>query len=231
METSYIYELIGYVASALTIFSLLMANVLRLRFLNLVACIVWTIYGFLITSTAVMATNIILMCVNAFFIVRLMTDKEFFNIVKIHKKSLFLTQFLRNYRDDILKMYPEFKYNPNEDIYTFVAFRNVTAAGLFIFEIRDGNKLYLKLDFTIPGYQDFKITKFIYTDGSQVLYAAMKAGFSQMYCDSHKTSHQLNYLKKVGFEEQENGHLCLDLSTFSLGNPLGETNPFDNSKE
>ncbi len=227
MSEALIFELVGYVASVITIISLLMANVLRLRILNLGACILWLIYGILINANAVIATNAVLSVVNIYFIVKLLTMKELFNLVEIRKDSAYLQQFLNYYMPEILKFYPEYVYDETENIYAFIAFRNVTAAGLFLVEVREENQLYLKLEFTIPGYRDFRISRYVYADHSNVLRSALENGFSRIYSEIPASPNQMAYLISMGYrEEEDNKRLCLKLEDFDLEDPTGAPNPW-----
>ena len=55
-----LYEIIGYVGSALIVVSLAMSNIIRLRVVNLVGALVFMTYGVLIGSLPVTATNLII---------------------------------------------------------------------------------------------------------------------------------------------------------------------------
>ena len=50
MDTATIYEIIGYVGSALVLVSFLMASVVKLRLFNLIGSIIFVIFAFLTKS-------------------------------------------------------------------------------------------------------------------------------------------------------------------------------------
>lgn len=217
MEPALIYEIIGYVASVFTVVSLLMAKVLRLRIINLVACILWGVYGILIEANAVIATNAILMLVNIYFIIQLLTSKELFNLVEVQKDAAYLEQFLSFYDQEIRKIYPDFTYDMNRNIRIFFAFRNLIAAGIFIIEVKNETDLYLLLEFTVPGYQDFKISKYVYTAESPVIKMAQSKGFERVYSEIPVASKQRKYLESMGYQyDAEKDLLLLPLTHFEL---------------
>ncbi|MEO1643805.1 MAG: hypothetical protein AAFR67_01365, partial [Chloroflexota bacterium] len=66
MELTLIYEIVGYIASALVAVSLLMTSILRLRIINLIGAIVFVVYGVLIVAYPIVLTNAIIVCINVY---------------------------------------------------------------------------------------------------------------------------------------------------------------------
>lgn len=196
-------EWVGYLASVVTVISLVMTAVMRLRIINLIAVTIWAAYGYLISAPAVVVANVVLMGVNAYFLLRLLTAKEFFHLVEVRKDAVYLAEFLKFFLPQIRKQYPDFEYNPQANVYTFFAMRNVTAAALFIVELREENELYLKLDFTIPGFRDMKVSNYVYAPDSPVLATIRERGFDSVYADEPGEKSIQKYLAKVGFSPDE----------------------------
>ncbi|GIM54829.1 SemiSWEET family transporter [Capnocytophaga cynodegmi] len=64
-------DLIGYVASFFVVISFLIKdNILYIRFTNLVGCILFVIYGFLIDSIPIILPNAFLVFVQVFYILK-----------------------------------------------------------------------------------------------------------------------------------------------------------------
>lgn len=57
-------EILGYVATALVIFSFTIQNIKRLRTINTIGCFLFTIYGLYITSFPIIVTNMVIMAIN-----------------------------------------------------------------------------------------------------------------------------------------------------------------------
>lgn len=70
------YALLGYIASGLIILSLLMKNIRRLRIVNLCGCSLYVIYGFLISSSPVIAMNGICVFINLYYIVNTWREQK-----------------------------------------------------------------------------------------------------------------------------------------------------------
>ena len=64
-------DALGWGGSALLIFSLLQARVLRFRVLNLVSCLVLTVFNGLLEIWPMVAMNVVLCLINLWFIVKL----------------------------------------------------------------------------------------------------------------------------------------------------------------
>ncbi|AAP95984.1 lactate dehydrogenase [[Haemophilus] ducreyi] len=62
-------ELLGYLAMLLVGLSFLMKDVIKLRFVNALGCICFSIYGILIGSFPVAALNGFVACTNIYFLI------------------------------------------------------------------------------------------------------------------------------------------------------------------
>ena len=71
METATIYEIIGYVGSALVLVSFLMASVVKLRIVNSVGSLIFAVYALLIKSYPTMVMNICLVLINLYYLWKL----------------------------------------------------------------------------------------------------------------------------------------------------------------
>ena len=65
------WEYLGYLASAFLIISLMMSNVVKLRWFNLVGCVCFTLYGLVIGAWPVALANGILAFVNIYHLIKL----------------------------------------------------------------------------------------------------------------------------------------------------------------
>ena len=61
-------DALGWAGSALLIFSLMQARVLRFRVLNLVACVILVVFNALLEIWPMVAMNVVLSAINLWFI-------------------------------------------------------------------------------------------------------------------------------------------------------------------
>jgi uncharacterized protein with PQ loop repeat len=64
-------EWIGYLASILITISMFMKDIFKLRFINLIGCILFTIYGLIIGAYPVAVANGIIVFVNLYYLYKL----------------------------------------------------------------------------------------------------------------------------------------------------------------
>ncbi|CAH0529645.1 YgjV family protein [Vibrio hippocampi] len=63
-------ELLGYAASIIVAISFTMKQIVRLRVINCIGCVLFTLYGFAIDSVPVIITNGFIAGVNVFYLLR-----------------------------------------------------------------------------------------------------------------------------------------------------------------
>ena len=59
-------EILGYIATAIVIFSFTIKNLKWLRIVNTLGCFLFTIYGLLILSMPIIITNVAIMIINLY---------------------------------------------------------------------------------------------------------------------------------------------------------------------
>ena len=197
MDIPLIYEIIGYIASLLIALSLMMSSILKLRVINLVGAIFFTAYGMLISAYPVAAVNFFIILIDLYYLNQIRSAKEFFRLLEVQPDSDYLRYFLQFYARDIQKFLPGFAFMPSGDQLIFFILRNVIPAGLIIGEVQDGDCLYVRLDYAIPGYRDLKTARFVYQDKAQVLH---ERGIRKV-CSTPGTPAHQRYLRRMGFEE------------------------------
>lgn len=69
-------DVLGWVGSALLIYSLMQARVLRFRLLNLVACVVLVIFNAVLGIWPMVAMNVVLSGINLWFIRKLASERH-----------------------------------------------------------------------------------------------------------------------------------------------------------
>ncbi|MGF1833234.1 YgjV family protein [Photobacterium sanguinicancri] len=70
-----IVEMLGYAASIMIALSLTMKNIVKLRVLNFVGCMLFTTYALLINAWPVAVTNGFIACVNVYFLIKKHQEK------------------------------------------------------------------------------------------------------------------------------------------------------------
>lgn len=199
MDTAMIYEIVGYIASALVAVSVLMTSILRLRVINLVGSTIFVIYGLLIGAFPVALVNFVIVLINIYQLNKLLRLEDEFSLLDIDSDSDYLKQFVVYHRAEIAKFYPQFDESslqtPETEIVIFVL-RNMLPVGLFIAKSSEGGRAVVRLDYVIPGYRDFKVGKYLYREKKDFF---QSHGINQLISYPGNDTHQ-KYLERMGFE-------------------------------
>lgn len=187
-------EIIGYVGSVLVAVSLMMSSVVKLRIINFAGAAVFSTYGFVIGAVPVGVLNGFIAIVDLYYIYDIFSAKERFRILVSKHDAEYLNYFLKFHSKEISKFFPAFDFTPSDKWEVFYVLRNCVPAGLVCAEKIDSETIYIKLDYAIPGYRDFKMGKYVYHKYLK------EAGIKKVYTDMGNEAHN-KYLRKMGYEE------------------------------
>lgn len=201
MDSHFRLELLGYFASALIAVSLMMSSILRLRLINLAGAAAFLVYGLLLGAYPVVVLNSITVTVNAFYLVRMVRAKAYFQLLKLRPDSDYLRYFLGFYRKEIRRILPDFEYRPAPKQVTLFILRDCIPAGVFIAEEKPDGVLRVVLDFVIPRYRDLHIGRFLFVEQAEFF---RERGIREIVI-APRTKEFGAYLAKVGFEPADCG--------------------------
>ena len=201
MGKHFYIELIGYAASALIAFSMMLSSILRLRLINLAGATAFTVYGILIGAIPVAILNGLIVVVNAHYLLRLLQAKEYFHILSLRPDSDYLTYFLRFHADDIRIFFPGFEHRAAENQMALFILRDCTPACIFIAEEEPRGVLRVTLDYAIPRYRDFEIGRFLFVRQADFF---RQRGIREIVA-APATADSREYLIKVGFQPTGDG--------------------------
>lgn len=193
MSQQAVYELIGYAASVLVAISLMMSSVLRLRIINLLGAVTFTVYGYLISAYPVAAVNLLIVGINIFHLRKMTRTREYFELLEIDTGSPYLASFLRYHEEQIRHYFPTFDGASGSDVALFVL-RDMVPAGLLLGRV-EGDVLQVHLDFVIPEYRDLKVGRYLFYERCEYF---SDRGVRSLVADGGPPVHE-EYLGKMGF--------------------------------
>ena len=199
MEPSLIYEIIGYVASVLIAISLMMSAIIKLRIINLIGAATFCLYGILIGAIPVAAMNGFIVLINIYYLTKILGDREYFHLLRVSPEGEYLRAFLDFYREEIKKFQPDFDMNPGRDDICVFVLRDMIPGGVIIGSPQPDGVLKIRLDFVIPDFRDFKISKYLFVEEKEFL---RKQGIRKLVTHATKKAHRV-YLEKAGFYAAE----------------------------
>ena len=159
-------DLIGWGGSALLVFSLLQARVLRFRTLNTVGCLVLIVFNAMLGVWPMVAMNVVLASINVWFIVKLLGERHddgVFEVLGVGLRDDYLRHVLRIHGGDILRYQPDFLWDPDQERdLAFVVMRADETVGVVLLR-RDGDVARILLDYVTPRYRDFSPGRFVWS--------------------------------------------------------------------
>lgn len=197
MDSGVVIEAVGYLASAVIVWSITQRSILRLRLLGLVGSLMFLVYSIAIGAYPIAVVNAIAGGIHLWYLRKLIAHKdEVFRVLHVLPDSRYLLDFLDFYRDDIQgRFQPEFEYRPDEGRLTAFILRDMVPAGLFIGREADDGSFHVELDFVIPQYRDFKVAGYVYSPRSGLFDDDCPP---LVWTEASNADHAA-YLRRVGF--------------------------------
>ena len=106
-----IIELIGYFGSLLVVVSMLMTSVIKLRIINTVGSLIFTVYALIIKSYPTALMNFSLVVINVYNLYRLLKVQKDYSVVPLSADEAFYQYFLSRFEKNIRKFFPNFDKN------------------------------------------------------------------------------------------------------------------------
>ncbi len=198
-------DILGWGGSALLVFSLLQARVLRFRALNLAATLILLTFNAVIEVWPMVGMNSVLAVINIVFILRLTRerhDDEVFEVVRVNIDDEYFKHVLKTHDKDIRKFQPDFGTRPDEGQLAFVVVKRDETVGVVLLR-PEGDVAHIELDYVTPKYRDFSPGEFVWRR-SGVL---KQLGFAHVLTSPNMLG---DYYAQVGFHPEGAGY-ALDL--------------------
>jgi hypothetical protein len=192
-------DALGWAGSALLIFSLMQARVLRFRVLNLVACVILIVFNAILEIWPMVAMNVVLSLINLWFIRRLVSDRhdeKAFEVLEVGPADEYLRHVLRVHQADMLKHQPDLLWDgaaPGRRAY-LVQHGDETVGVVLAREEAEG-VLQVELDYVTPRFRDFSPGEFVWRRSSLL----REQGFRRVVSPAAMVD---PYYDRVGFRRE-----------------------------
>jgi hypothetical protein len=158
-------DALGWAGSALLVFSLMQARVLRFRVLNLVACLILVVFNAILEIWPMVAMNVVLSAINLWFLRKLLGerhDEKAFAVLEVSPTDEYLRHVLRVHQADMLKHQPDLLWDgaaPGRR--AFLVLHGDETVGVVLAHEEDG-VLQIELDWVSPRFRDFAPGEFVW---------------------------------------------------------------------
>lgn len=158
-------DILGWGGSALLVYSLLQSSLLRLRVLNLAACLILTVFNWALDVWPMVGMNIVLSAINLWFIGQLLRerhDEATFEVLQVRADDEYLRHVLRVHGADILRFNPDFVHDPADPGQAaFLVQRGDETVGVVLLRT-EGETAHVQLDYVTPRFRDFSPGEFVW---------------------------------------------------------------------
>ena len=200
-------DALGWAGSALLVYSVMQARVLRFRVLNLTACVVLTLFNWIIGVWPMVGMNVALAVINLWFIRKLLSerhDARAFRVLEVGSNDEYLRHVLRVHGEDILRFQPDFVWDgaaPGRSAY-LVLHGDETVGVVLIRDAGDG-VAQVELDYVTPRFRDFSPGEFVWRQSGLM----RDEGFRKVLTPQGMVA---PYYDRLGFR-READHFVLEL--------------------
>jgi hypothetical protein len=165
----YWLDAVGWIGSALLVFSVMQARVLRFRVLNLAACLILTGFNAALDIWPMVAMNVALSAINIWFIVRLVRDRHSeaaFKVLRVAPDDAYLHHFLGVHGPDIARFHPSYDATSADDL-VWLVLRGDETVGVVVIR-REGDVARVQLDYVTPRFRDFSPGEFVWRQATDL---------------------------------------------------------------
>ena len=198
MKGSFLIEAIGYIGSLLVLVSMLMTSVVKLRVVNTIGSIIFTVYAVIIGSYPTAVMNACLVLINLHFLWKMSRMGKEYEITRVSGDDRYLEYLLNRYHGDIMTCFPGITLDYEDADVFYVISCEGKPVGITIGK-SDSNEIELLLDYTIPEFRDFSIGRF--------LLGRLKSDGSETVIYRGPDQNHRKYLDHVGFVKTEQGYI------------------------
>ena len=160
-----VLEIIGWAGSAILVVSLLQTNLHRLRWINLVGCVILVGYNAVLGVWPMVGLNVVLAGVNAWHLVRGMRerhDDRAYEILQVDGDDSYLRHVLRVHEADIRRFTPDFVHDPFAKDDAYLVLTGDETVGVTIVRAEPDGIGQVLLDYVTPRYRDRSPGEFVF---------------------------------------------------------------------
>lgn len=198
MDSAIIIEMIGYLGSILVLISMLMSSVIKLRLINTIGSVIFTVYAFIIQTYPTAILNVILIGVNIYNLIKLLKTTKDYDMVEVKAEDSFVGYFLEHYKKDIEIYFPDFKNADCAFDAAYIICCKAEPAGILLGK-RNDDEIEISLEYSTPEYRDCSVGRYLYSKLSE-------KGFKKLVYKTVEKKHA-EYLEKMGYSKNENGYI------------------------
>jgi hypothetical protein len=186
----------GYLASLLLIIALIVNNDLKFRWFNTMGNISFIVYAIIFNAYPVLLTNCILLCINVYYLVKIYSKKENFDLFEFEGKEKMVQKFFEYFQQDIHDYFPAFELLQTEGNLNFAVTRDLVIANIFSAALKPNGDAEVVINYTTQKYRDYKVGTFIFEKEHDFM---VSKGVKRIVYKNVPNKKHLRFLEVMGF--------------------------------
>jgi len=196
-------DALGWVGSVVLVASLLQAQQVRFRAINLLGCVILITFNWLLGVWPQVGMNFVLAGINVYFLHRLIStrhDARQYQVVPVRNDDAFLDHVLRVHADDIEKFNPGFHWAGGQGRYAYLVLTGDDLVGVVLLRAVDETTAQVELDYVTKPYRDFTPGEFVY----RASHLFTDRGFRRVLAPPGQIA---PYYDRIGFKKVGDSHV------------------------
>jgi hypothetical protein len=160
-------DYLGWAGSAVLVWSLSQARLLRLRVLNLIGSVVLVVYNAALSVWPMVGLNAAMTGINAYHLYKIWTtrhDEATYTVVQVGTDDTFLAHVLRVHWADLAKFNPSFRFDDVPDRTAFLTMRGDEVVGVLFLRPAGDGVAQIELDYVTKRFRDVSPGEFVFRD-------------------------------------------------------------------
>ena len=197
--------ILGYIAFILLAVSLLVNNEIRFRWLNSLGSLSFILYGLMIDALPIIITNSFLLCINIYYLIKIYNTDEDFDLIEFLPDDSLIQKYFSYYQKDIYTFFPDFSLQDKENELRFIVLRDLAFANIFVAKYTSEGIAYVKINYTVPKYRDYKVGRFIFDKENEYLKSkgVKKIVYKGVINKNHIQFLKIMKFKKINIDSNE----------------------------
>lgn len=162
-----VWEVIGWIGSAVIVYSMMQVRILRLRLINLVGSLISLAYATAIQAWPLAGLNGVLAAIQIYHLVKIFRarhDAASFEVIVVRPQGELVRHLLERHGDELRALHPRFR-EPTDSTLAFVTLSEETIVGLLLATI-EGDVAHLDVDYVTPTYRGLTPGEFVFRRSS-----------------------------------------------------------------
>lgn len=158
-------DLVGWIGSAILVWSLLQTRIVRLRVINLVGCLILIVFNTLAGVWPMMGLNVGLAVINVYHLRKLLLSRHApaqYTVLPADPDEEYLRYLLRVHAADIAAVNPSFRAESTPFERGYLILHEDETVGVVLLHDAGDGLAQIALDYVTPRYRDFTPGAFVF---------------------------------------------------------------------